>query len=162
MYARSVAAKSKLAWYGVRTLFRFVATGKPKAIDGHFDPMSTLVEDRVVIFKADSFDSAIKQAEREAMDYCNRNRFVNIYGQSVRLKFLHAVDAYALPDDELSAGCEVYSSTAISPRSVSNTELVAERFGKVEGRSPNRYKFMDGGILRDALAATGAPPRHTR
>ena len=86
------------------------------------------------------------------MDYCKRNRFVNIYGQSVRLKFLHAVDAYALPDDELSAGCEVYSSTAISPRSVSNAELVAERFGKVKGRSPNRYKFMDREILKDVLA----------
>jgi len=165
MYAQGVAAKSKLTWYGVRTLFRLVAIGKPKAIDGHFDPMSTLVEDRVVLFRADSFDSAIKQAEVEALDYCKRTRFVNIYGQSVRLKFLHAMDAYSLPDDELSAGCEVYSSTAISPRSVSNAVLVTERFGKVEGRSPNRYKFMDGEILKEALTAikrTGAPPRRIR
>jgi hypothetical protein len=86
---------------------------------------------------------------------------VNIYGQSVRLKFLHAVDAYSLPDDELSAGCEVYSSTAISPRSVSNAVLVTERFGKVEGR----YKFMDSEILKEALTAikpTVAPRRRIR
>jgi hypothetical protein len=53
--------ETKLTWYGVRTLFRLMAIGKPKAIDRHFDPLSTLVEDRVVLFGADSFDSAIKQ-----------------------------------------------------------------------------------------------------
>jgi Domain of unknown function (DUF4288) len=165
MYAQGVAAKSKLAWYGVRTLFRLMAIGKPKALDRHFDPMSTLVEDRVVLFRADGFDSAIKQAEVDALHYCKRTRFVNIYGQSVRLKFLHAVDAYSLPDDELSGGCEVYSSTAISPRSVSNAVLVAERFGEQEYRSPKRYKFMDGKILTEALTATkpaDAPPRRIR
>ncbi len=161
MYAQGVAAKPKLTWYGVRTLFRLVAIGKPKAIDEHYDRMSTLVEDRVVLFRADSFDSAIRQAEIEASDYCKRSRFVNIYGQSVRTKLLRAVDAYSLPDDELSPGCEVYSSTAISPRSVSNAELVTERLGKVKGRSPKRYKFMDGEILKKALT-TMQPPEAPR
>jgi hypothetical protein len=121
-----------------------VAIGKPKAIDRHFDPMSTVVEDRVVLFRADNFDSAIKQAEVEALDYCNRTRFVNIYGQSVRLKFLGAVNAYSLPEDELSAGCEVYSATAITPRSVSNVKLVAELGGGRAWRKP--LQFMDGEI----------------
>jgi hypothetical protein len=46
--------------------------------------------------------------------------------------------------------CEVYSSTAISPRSVSSAALVTERFGKVEGRSPKRYLPSSPVTLRGA------------
>jgi hypothetical protein len=142
-----------------------VATGKPKASDEHFDPTSTLVEERVVLFRASSFDGAIKQAESEALKYCNQVRFVNIYGQRVRLKFLRAVDAYSLAGDEPSAGCEVYSSTTICPQSVSNAELVAQRFPEEQGRSPERYKYMDGAILKEVLQIAkprAARPRRTR
>lgn len=154
MYAESVAIKRKIGWYGVRTLFRLVAAGKPKTLDKSFDPTSTLVEDRVVLFRADTFDSAIKQAEDEARQHSAVTRFVNIYGQPVRLKFLGAVDAFALFEDEPAAGCEVYSSTAIVPRSVSDAELVAERFGNMKKHGvEERYKFLVGDILRDALAS---------
>jgi hypothetical protein len=161
MYPQDVAAKPKLTWYGVRTLFRMVATGKPTIIDEHFDPTSTLVEDRVVLFRTDSFDSAIEQAEGEALNYCTRTRFVNIYGQTVRLKFLRAVDAYSVANDEPSPGCEVYSSTSIYPRSLSNADLLAQRFPKEKGGSPNRYKFVDGAILKEALLSV-KPRRRTR
>ena len=57
-------------------------------------PRSTLIEDRVVLFQATDFDDAIKQAKTEARRYRKATRFVNIYGQSVRLKFLSATDAF--------------------------------------------------------------------
>ncbi|MCX6628631.1 MAG: DUF4288 domain-containing protein [Candidatus Solibacter sp.] len=160
-----MAKKRKLSWYGVRTLFRFVAVGKPKVTDRHFDATSTLVEDRVVLFRADTFDSAIKHAEAEAREYCNRTRYVNIYGQSVQLKSLGVANAYSLYEDEPSAGCEVYSATTIVPRIVSDVRVVAERFGKADGGGPKRYKFMDGEILKTALTAIkthDAPARRRR
>jgi Domain of unknown function (DUF4288) len=74
--------------------------------------MSTLVEERVVLFEAKDFEDAIEQAESDAHQYCERTKFVNIYGQSVKLNFLGAVDAFAISDVAPSAGCEVYSFTA--------------------------------------------------
>ncbi len=146
--------KRKIGWYGMRTLFRLVAIGKPKTLDKFFDPTSTLVEDRVVLFKADGFDSAIKQAKDEGRKYSKAIQFANIYGQPVRLKFLGALDAFALSEDEPSAGCEVYSSNAIVHRSVSDAKLVVERFGNMKKRRvEERYKFLDGDILTAALTA---------
>jgi hypothetical protein len=153
LYGGFVAIKRKRSWHGVRTLFRLVAAGKPKTLDKHFDPTSTLLEDRIVLFQADSFDSAIQQAEADAQAYSKATQFKNIYGQSVRLKFLGASDAFCMVDHELSSGCEVYSSTAIVPRSVSNARLITERFGKAEKcGEPARYKFIDGKIRTEAFA----------
>ena len=144
-----MATKKKLGWYGVRTLVRVVASGKPKMVDKNFDPNATLLEDRVVLFQADSFESAIKQAKDEAQRYCKSIEFVNIYGQKVRLKFLKTADAFSLMDQEPSAGCEVYSSTVLVPESVSNADLLVGRLGKAEkGGSAARLKFIPGELLK--------------
>lgn len=148
----AMTAKALRGWFGVRTLFRVVAEGKPTRTDRYFDPTSTLVEDRVVLFRATDFDDAITQAETEARQYCKATRFANIYGQRVRLKFLRAVDAYSVPDERLGTGCEVYSSSAIVLDSVKDALVVTARFGKKVSRGrQDRYKFMDGRILTDAL-----------
>jgi hypothetical protein len=145
-----------MRWYGVRTLLRLVARGTPKKLDKHFDPASTLVEDRIVLFKADSFEAAIKQAEQEARAYCQRTRYINLYGQSVRMRLLSASDVFSLLDNRITSGCEVYSSTALAHKSVSDASVVRERFGRLEmPGAPTRYKFIDGGILKKALKATG-------
>jgi hypothetical protein len=158
MYAGLVAAKRK-QWYGARTLFRLVASGTPKRRDKHFDRASTLVEDRVVLFKAYSFEDAIEQAEAEALEYCRRTRYTNIYGQPVRLNFLGATDAFSILDQKPSAGCEVYSLTALIPGSVPDSRVVAERLGKTnKGGMEARHKFIDGRILSKALKATGKEP----
>jgi hypothetical protein len=147
----------------VKTLFRLVAAGKPKKLDTAFDPASTLVEERVVLFEGDSFEDAIRQAEDEANRYCERTQFVNIHGQSVKLTFLGAVDAYSISEVNPCAGTEVYSSTAIVARSVSDSHLVAERFGKAEKRGADaRKKFVDGDILSMALANTSSRKSSSR
>jgi uncharacterized protein DUF4288 len=61
-YPYDVSANPKKKWYAARALFRFVATGKPKRRDRYFDPNSTLLEDRVVLVQATSFEDAIKKA----------------------------------------------------------------------------------------------------
>jgi hypothetical protein len=81
MYPGAVPSKNKIiSWYGVRTLFRLVATGKPKWVDRYFDPASTLVEDRIVLFQAADSDDAIRQAKAEAQRYCKATRYADIYG----------------------------------------------------------------------------------
>jgi len=147
-----VAGKGKLVWYGVRTLFRVVAAGKPKSPDKYFDPNSTLLEDRVVLFQARDFDDAIRQAEKEAKDYSRTIKFVNVYGQPVRMRFLGAIDAYQIFDHPVTSGCEVYSSTTIIPRAGSDSRVVKERFGEKEKRWQARKKFADARVLAEALA----------
>lgn len=49
-------------WFGVKTLIRWEAIGKPESIDENFDEDATLVEERIVLFKARSSDEAIKKS----------------------------------------------------------------------------------------------------
>ena len=136
------------------TLYRLGAKDKPKSRDRHFDSKSTLVEDRVVLFQAIGFDDAIAQGIKEARSYCRRVRFVNIYGQKVRMQFLDACDAFILFDRKLAAGSEVYSRTELVRASVSDSAIIRRRIGlKTSEAKKARYKFMDGRILRKALAA---------
>lgn len=149
-------ARKKLSWYGVRTLLRIVASGKPEKVDQYFNTASTLVGDRVVLFKADSSEAALKLAEQEARKYCRRIRYTNIYGQSVRMRLLDATNVFSLFDDKPAPGCEVYSSTALVPQSAPDAKVVLERFGRPEAPgAPARYKFIDKRILGIALKATG-------
>lgn len=149
-----MAAKKSTSWFGVRTLFRLVASGRPKWTDRYFDPASTLVEDRVVLFQATNFDDAIRLAEAEAKRYCKRTGYENIYGQSVRLKFLDVTDAFSMHDDVPGAGTEVYSKTAIVPSSIRDSRVVTMWWGK-QGRQAwqARNKFIHGKILTKALTA---------
>ncbi len=82
--------KPKKTWYGVRTLYRITAKGKPKSRDEHYDSDATLVEDRIVLIQAVSFHDAIKQGTKDARSYCRRTKVVNIYGQKVVTRFLGA------------------------------------------------------------------------
>lgn len=139
--------RKKLRWYGVRSQVRLVATGKPKRPGVEYDPESTLVEDRVVLFRAESFESVIAQGEAEAREYCRRIRFSNIYGQNVRLKFAGIVDAFSMADFKPGHAAEVYSGTTIVPSEVTNQELLAARTAPPETPGA-RYKFIDARLLR--------------
>jgi hypothetical protein len=99
--------KQKAGWYGVKTLLRIVAGGEPRNADAGYDASSTLLEERVVLFRAGSFADAIAQAEAEIAEYCAATRLVNVYGQRVRAKYLGVADAFELFDSKVAAGCEV-------------------------------------------------------
>jgi Domain of unknown function (DUF4288) len=153
MYAEAVPVRKTSGWYGVRALFRLIATGKPKWTDRYFDPNATLVEDRIVLFRARSFDDAIRQAEAEAKRYSNTTRFKNIYGQQVHLKFLRAIDAFhTFIEDQPLRGSEIYSKTEIVPKSVRDSVVVTDWWGSEERSDWGaRHKFVDGKILMAAL-----------
>jgi hypothetical protein len=144
--------KPRKAWYGVRTLYRVAAEGAPKTRDRHFDPEATLIEDRVVLFQAIDFDDAIAQGIKEGRSYCKQTRFVNPYGQQVRMRFLEACDAFEIFAGRPSTGFEVYSSTELVRASISDRAIIRRRMGaKASGADEARYKFVNARILRKAL-----------
>lgn len=145
--------KSSKSWYGVRTLVRVLATGQPKVNDKSYDPLSTLVEDRVVLFHAGSHQEAIEKAEAEVRHYCKLS-LINLYGQRVRLKYLGVVDSFSMLDHEPVSGCEVFSSTTLVSSTMSDRAVIATRWGNWRGREPEsaRLKFIDAELIPAALS----------
>jgi len=127
----------------VKTVYRTTAQGRPRSIDKHYDPNVTMVEERVLVFRAPSFHQAIRVAEREAREYARGQR-TNLYGQRVSTKYLGACDAFELygpPGD----GSEVYSRTELvsrrkRDRQVADTLLGAEERDRAHA---TRRKFLD-------------------
>ena len=112
-------------WYGVKTLFRIEAKGRPHATDRDYDSKGTLVEERIILVRARSHREAIWRAESEARRYASDSH-VNPYGQTVRMRYLEGCDSYELFHAPRSVS-EVFSSTYRIPESVSDNE-VCERF----------------------------------
>jgi len=110
-------------WYGVKTLFRTRALGRPRATDRHFDPRMTLVEERVVAYRARSFDDAIAKAEKDAHAYAAET-YENPYGQTVRTTYLDCCNVYELPDPlGCESGTETYSRTEVVPKTESDAAV---------------------------------------
>ncbi len=126
------------AWYGVKTLFRVEAVGKPIAQDSAYDGTVSLVEERVVLFKARAFGAAIRAAEKEARRYARR-RYVNPYGQRVVTRYLGACDAFELFEAP-GAQAEVFSATQIVSRLVADRTVVNQRLGSRVGKKADRAR----------------------
>jgi hypothetical protein len=131
-------------WFGVKSLFRTSAKGRPLGRDRFFDPAFTLIEERVILVRARSHDEAIGKAEREAKRYANEAAHRNPYGQSVVVKLLSCVDSYELFSPP-AAGLEVYSRTEIVARSVSDSSLAKRLLG------PERESQVDHSRRRNIL-----------
>src|SRR6266404_8331606 len=109
-----------ISWYGVKTIYRSRCSGKTSRPKGR--TATTVVEERVVIFRARSFAEAIRKAEKEAKEYCNWE-YTNPFGQKVKTKYLGACDAFILFDPPKS-GTEVYSGmNAIDP-TISDAKVI--------------------------------------
>jgi hypothetical protein len=146
---------ARSTWFGVKTLFRSEARGKPTARDSAYDGTVSLVEERVVLFKARTFETAIKAAEAEARRYAAR-RHVNPYGQPVVTRYLGACDAFELfdrPGDQ----AEVFSTTEVVPKRVPDRQIVDQRLGRrVDDRTDKARRRnilnreFSGSVRRDA------------
>lgn len=133
--------KNKLNWYSVKTLFKIENQGKPKVSDKYYVKNAFMYEERVVLFKAKSFESAVKQAELEAEEYC-KYKFTNIYGQKVITKSVGVCEAFDLFDAP-GAGVEVYSSNIVTDKRIDNKNLINMRFGiNAKPEMKLRRKFL--------------------
>jgi hypothetical protein len=127
-------SESQWKWYGVKTLFRISSQSEPQGTDEYYDPDFTLVEERVVLVKARSFDEALRKAENEARRYENDSPHRNPYGQQVLTRYLQAADAYELAEQP-GPYVEVFSRTEEVSRRISNEAVVTRLLGKDESRN---------------------------
>ena len=136
-------SKQTVRWFGVKTLYRTTAQGRPRSIDEHYDPNVTMVEERVLVFRARSFHLAIRAAEREAREYAH-GRCTNLYGQRVLTKYLGACDAFELSGSPGDCS-EVYSRTELVSRRKRDRHVVDTLLGAEERHRAHatRRKFLD-------------------
>jgi Domain of unknown function (DUF4288) len=142
-----------MRWFGVRTLYRWKPSGRPKKRDSRYRAGHALLEDRVVLFRARSFRDALMKAEREAARYVARES-QNTYGQRITMTYLGTADAYEMTSDPVSGG-EAYSSTELVSAAESPGSLIARKFGR-DDRALRRQlapMFMEAAIHRDLEAA---------
>ena len=128
-------------WYAVKTLYRTFTDGFAENPDAAYREEIDMLEERVVLFRAESFDDAIEQAEREAREYA-RVEQTNVYEQRICIDYLEACDAYMLGESP-SESVEVFSSTSLIDRTVTDSEITDMRLGKVsDGDEEASKKFI--------------------
>jgi hypothetical protein len=106
-------------WYSFRGIFKTEIVDK----EGNLRDIS-LVEQRIVLLRAESFDEAIRLGEIEAESYA-RDTWPNAEGELVKTRYMGACDVFsvnALPAE----GVEVYSSVLVL-RAPERDEMVVER-----------------------------------
>ena len=86
-------------WYSVKGLFRWYMKA---------DGSTERIEERVVLFEADSFDHALDLAEQEAMRYCENDELANF-----RIEPVGWWQAYWVGEVPAS-GVEVFSRSALT------------------------------------------------
>ncbi len=135
-----------MEWYGVRMLFRTSLEGRPRKRDAGYRAGWAVLEDRVVIVRARSFDAALRKAEREAERYA-AHETKNAYGQRVVTKYMGVANAYRMYDPP-AAGAEVYSSTRFVPSRLGRRAILKSWFDEEEGadRRTVAWMFISGAI----------------
>jgi len=135
-----------ISWYGVKTIYRSRCSGKTPRPKG--GTPSTVVEERVVIFRARSFAEAIKKGEKEAKEYCNW-KYTNPFGQKVKTKYLGACDAFILLDPPKS-GTEVYSGMNVADPKISDSRVIENSFGNERAFKRTQRFFLNREFSGDA------------
>ena len=138
-----MATRKLRNWFGVKTLYRTRSVGRATARDAAQDGQATLVEERIVLFRAANAGDAIRQAETEARVYA-RGTHINPYGQRVVGKYLGACDCFELFEVP-GEGREVFSTTELVPKSRNDSSVVRQRLGALESsrRSRLRRNFLN-------------------
>ncbi len=122
--------KNPWGWYAVKTAYRVTPCSEPKGTDDLYDPDFTLLEERVVLFRARSVEEAFEKSEAEANEYASE-RWRNPYGQQVEIAVLDGADCYEYLDAP-GSGVEVYSHTEPAPRSLSEEACLNRLLGRQE------------------------------
>ena len=117
----------------------------------YYDPDSTSLEERVVLFRARSPEDALKQGRTEGLRYAREGQRVNAHGQKVRTKLIDRWEAFDLFDQVVKSGAEVYSSTRHLPRTVSDRKIALQLLGPTKVDTRAALKFADGEIMREAF-----------
>jgi uncharacterized protein (DUF1697 family) len=108
-------------------------------------------EERIVLFKAKNFETAIAKAEKEAKKHA-KSSYTNINGKKVTLEGLEFFDAHAIEDDELKDGSELFTSSTIVMGKLSDKQLIAKAIDldqkiapKMREKIENSFRMEDHG-----------------
>lgn len=137
-----------MKWFSVKTLYRWSET-VPASDTTTKNENPILLEERVVLFKARSIESAIKKAEKEAEAY-STVLVKNSYGHDIQVQYLGCCEAFEMFDNP-EDGKEIYSQTNIYPSSLKKEDAIELRFGpelNKEEEAILRRKFEDGKFSR--------------
>jgi hypothetical protein len=99
----------------------------------------TLVEERIVVLKARSFEEAIRRGEVEAKKYARQCQHRNPYGQQVRSRYLGYCDVYVF-DDPPGDNTEVFSTTEVVCGKSSDRAVLRRVIGRKESRRAFRLR----------------------
>lgn len=112
-------------WFGARTAFSYRVMGNTDA--------PFVFEQRVVVFRAPTFEDAMAIAEKEADSYARRMSARNSDGQEVRVEYLGYCNVFEI-GDTLEDGVEVHSQLTVHPTRASQDELL-DRFVGTENEN---------------------------
>lgn len=144
-----------MAWFTVRTFFRYRPCGRPRHRDASYRPRLASVEERVVLVQADDFEAALRRGEEDAREYAERSS-TNIYGQEVVKERLDFIEAYAL-DGDPSDGAEVFSYIELVSARETTARILARKLGQQSGPE-SAHMFIAAEISRElGLPEPGAP-----
>ena len=149
-----------MSWrlFGVKTAYRFDARGRARNTDSSYDPLTTLVEERVVLIRARSLDEAIRKAKTEARRYVRTlGSYRNVYGERVRSRCPGAFNACEL-FFEPAVGSEVFSANRLFPRRASDRAVIDEIIGRRETqRASVRWRFLHHSVTPEFIALLKSP-----
>jgi hypothetical protein len=146
--------KMSWEWFAVKSLLRSEAIGKPRTTKYPYDPKLTMVEERIVIFRARNEREAIKKAEREARrNLCRRAK--NMFGETITHRLIRSFDVYPL-DCVPSDGAEVFYLWRAVSKDVPD-KRVAQKF---IGEGPTPRKLQEKGFKFFACKQTAKAIDH--
>ncbi|GAA5042792.1 hypothetical protein GCM10011506_45650 [Marivirga lumbricoides] len=123
--------------YGIKNVFQFSIEGAPdnSLVDSNYKKNYQAFEESIMLVTADSFDDAYEVAKKKAREA--EDTYVNIYGQTVLIKFIDSVDCYSISESELENGMEVYSNIIETDTLTSPKKYIEDNF-----RIDNSKKHM--------------------
>jgi hypothetical protein len=123
-----------------------------KYVDENYSDEATLVEERIVLLRARSFDEAIAKGESEAKLYA-KGTYKNLYGQTVKARYMKVCDAFELYD-EPGALVEAFSTTNIISKQISDKHVVDRYLGNDESDAERRQrrKFFNAEFWSETMA----------
>ncbi|MBL8013052.1 MAG: DUF4288 domain-containing protein [Candidatus Omnitrophica bacterium] len=126
-------------FYAVKTVYRIDAKGKPEYKDKYFKEKSVLIEERILLVRADNQKQAIQKAETEARKYSKNDNVTNVYGQKVLMSYTGICDSFELYD-EPENNVEIFSSTRVLDKELKKDQLADLMLGKAETKKGLMYR----------------------
>jgi len=127
-----------LRWFAAKTLYRTTTIDADRsAAPGQL----ALIEERIVLLKAQSFDDAIAIGEASAREYANSVAFKNRQGDLLETKYLESIDVFELADTP-THGAEIFSGAYVTQTSTPIQTLLEHHFGPEQNSDSERELFV--------------------